>query len=220
MLEGVRCVVFDIDDTLYLERDYVRSGFRAVDVWVTETFSRKGFFDVAWRLFMEGKRGTVFNEALPAVGVEPKFEAVNEMVALYRGHQPAISLLPDAVRCLDRLRATGRALACLSDGPLASQQAKAAALGAGAWCDPIILTAAYGEGFGKPHPRGFVQISERVGVDAADCVYVADNPAKDFAGPKQLGWRTVRVRRAGSLHEIVPSKGDVDIEFKDLELLK
>src|SRR5207302_9076607 len=30
------CVVFDIDDTLYLERDYVRSGFRAVGTWAEQ----------------------------------------------------------------------------------------------------------------------------------------------------------------------------------------
>ena len=28
------CVVFDIDDTLYLERDYAFSGFEAVGRWV------------------------------------------------------------------------------------------------------------------------------------------------------------------------------------------
>ena len=30
----VRCVAFDLDDTLYLERDYVRSGFWAVGRWI------------------------------------------------------------------------------------------------------------------------------------------------------------------------------------------
>ena len=30
------CVVFDIDDTLYLERDYVLSGFAAVGPWARD----------------------------------------------------------------------------------------------------------------------------------------------------------------------------------------
>jgi hypothetical protein len=30
MVNGLAAVVFDIDDTLYLERDYVRSGFGVV----------------------------------------------------------------------------------------------------------------------------------------------------------------------------------------------
>ena len=30
----VHTVVFDLDDTLFAERDYVLSGFRAVDEWI------------------------------------------------------------------------------------------------------------------------------------------------------------------------------------------
>ena len=37
------CVVFDVDDTLYLERDYVRSGFRAVGVWASRWLGLSGF---------------------------------------------------------------------------------------------------------------------------------------------------------------------------------
>jgi putative hydrolase of the HAD superfamily len=47
-------------------------------------------------------------------------------------------------------------------------------------------------------------------------VYVADNPAKDFVAPRALGWATVRVRRAGSLHQRVESGPDVDREVTDL----
>jgi putative hydrolase of the HAD superfamily len=45
---------------------------------------------------------------------------------------------------------------------------------------------------------------------------VADNPAKDFAGPRSRGWRTVRVRREGSLHAAVASGDDVDAEINGL----
>ena len=35
-------IVFDLDDTLYLERDFVRSGFAAVDRWVSDRFAISG----------------------------------------------------------------------------------------------------------------------------------------------------------------------------------
>ena len=54
------------------------------------------------------------------------------------------------------------------------------------------------------------------GAAGADCTYVADNPGKDFAGPRSRGWRTVRVRRRLSLHEAIASGPDVDLELADL----
>jgi hypothetical protein len=37
------CAVFDIDDTLYLERDYVRSGFEAVGRWAVKWIQIEDF---------------------------------------------------------------------------------------------------------------------------------------------------------------------------------
>lgn len=216
MLEGVRCVVFDIDDTLYLERNYVRSGFRVVDRWVQVNLSRKGFFTIAWQLFEKGHRGRIFDEALAMISQAPDAAIVSAMVSEYRRHEPRIALSADAQECLDRFQVRRLRMACVSDGPLASQEAKARALGLDRWLDPIVLTARYGEGYGKPDPRGFVEICERLGCEGASCVYVADNPAKDFKAPRQLGWRTVRVCRSGSLHEAVPGGAYVDVELKDL----
>ncbi|MEZ5265540.1 MAG: hypothetical protein R2755_28010 [Acidimicrobiales bacterium] len=46
-------------------------------------------------------------------------------------------------------------LAVVTDGPLASQRAKARALSAERWADLVVCTAALGPGMGKPHPRAF-----------------------------------------------------------------
>jgi len=48
---------------------------------------------------------------------------------------------------------------------------------------------------------------------------VADNPAKNFVEPHQLRWRTVRVRRLGSLHSNTQSGGDIDAEIASLDNL-
>jgi hypothetical protein len=46
---------------------------------------------------------------------------------------------------------------------------------------------------------------------------VADNPMKDFIPPHERGWTTVRVRRAGSLHEDLDSGPDVQWELPSLD---
>ena len=52
----------------------------------------------------------------------------------------------------------------------------------------------------KPCPRGFERIREALGAPPAQCLYIGDNPAKDFRAPKALGWRTLGVRHPQGEH--------------------
>lgn len=210
-------MVFDIDDTLYLERDYVRSGLRAVGAWAQSALGVTDLAEQAWKAFESGVRGTIFDVALRSCGCESTPETIPQLVACYREHVPDIKLLDDARTCLDLLTLeAGVAVAVVTDGPLASQQAKARSLGLATWSKHVIFTEALGVGFTKPNPGAFELIERRLGVTGAQCAYVADNPAKDFAGPRRLGWTTIRVRRQGGLHCAADSGDDVDHEVADL----
>jgi hypothetical protein len=48
-----QCIVFDLDDTLYLERNYVHSGFRALGEWAKTSLGVPDFADRASRLLAE-----------------------------------------------------------------------------------------------------------------------------------------------------------------------
>ena len=187
-------IVFDLDDTLYLERDFVRSGFAAVDRWVSDRFAISGFFDRAWALFEAGRRGDVFDCALSELTIRVNPELVQHLVDIYRGHAPSIRLAPDAEEALAVLCPRRRA-ALLTDGLGTTQARKVEALGLAERLRPIIYTDELGSGMRKPHPQGFLAIQNEIGLAAHEFVYVADNPSKDFVAPRRLGWRTVRVRR-------------------------
>lgn len=210
-------VVFDVDDTLYLERDYVRSGFRAVAPMVQARWDVTGFAAVAWQLFLHGRRHDIFDCALSALGVTASKTDVDELVIAYRRHAPQISMRPDAADALRRLQAAGVAIAVITDGPAESQHAKVAALDLRAFCTTVILTDEWGPDFAKPHDRAFRSIMALY--PGGRWCYVGDNPAKDFSAPHALGWTTVRVRRLGGLHVNVSSGAAVDIEVRDLRTL-
>jgi glycosyltransferase involved in cell wall biosynthesis/FMN phosphatase YigB (HAD superfamily) len=212
---GRRLVVLDIDDTLYLERDYVRSGFDAVGAWARTELGVDDLGERAWAAFEAGTRRTIFDEALAGAGVEVTPDLVPRLVGIYRAHSPAIEMLADARQWLET---TGFhvTVAVVTDGPLASQQAKAEALLLTQWADLVVFTESLGPGRGKPHPAAFEHLERELGLRGGQCAYVADNPAKDFVAPHALGWRTVRVRRPGGLHAGVPSGGDVDAEITSL----
>lgn len=209
------CVTFDLDDTLYLERDYVRSGFDAVGLYVAERLRQRDFARRAWTLFEDGVRNRIFDEVLRSWGIEPAPDLIAELVECYRTHVPAIALADDARSCLERLHPLIR-LAIVSDGPLESQRAKVRALGVDQMTHVVVLTAELGPTHAKPSHTAFALVEEGTGIDATGCVYVGDNPAKDFRGPKERGWRTVRIRRRGGLHEAAPSGTDVDVELTEL----
>ena len=194
------CAVFDIDDTLYLERDYVRSGFEAVGAWAAKWIHVSDFADLCWRRFNAGRRRSIFNEALCESGTQPSAELVSALVEIYRTHRPSIALAADALEALNAISHSA-SIAVISDGPVSSQSRKAEALGLSSFAATILLTDIFGSEFRKPHPRAFEQIKHSY--PASVCVYIADNPLKDFAAPKKLGWMTVRVRRPDGLHYTV-----------------
>lgn len=195
----IRTLVLDLDDTLYPERDYVRSGFRAVDGWLREQRGREGFFAETWALFEAGRRGSIFDEAMEKLGVPEAAALVPQLVDVYRAHDPEIALFPDAVALLDW--AAGRhALAIVTDGYAAVQRRKLRALGLDRRFREIVVTDELGRGCWKPHPAAFERVMRRFGGAPDSFLYVGDNPRKDFLAPKQLGWRTARVRRAGGEH--------------------
>lgn len=216
-MANVRCVVLDIDDTLYLERDYVRSGFQACSQCFHDPTLQESFRQRAWAAFLAGRRGDIFNHVLKSLS-QP-LSMVPQLVSTYRKHSPTIKLLDDAEALLRRLHRE-LPIAVITDGPRESQRSKVTTLGLQQWCDAIVVTAELGDGYSKPHPRAFQYVARSFGLSGQECVYVADNPLKDFEAPHQLGWYTVRVRREGALHAAIPSGSDVDHEVQCLSHLE
>lgn len=205
------CVVFDIDDTLYLERDYVFSGFSAVGAWAAAWLGVPDFADRCRAAHENGRRGSIFNSVLADCGLLPKPELVSTLVAIYRTHTPAISLLPDAESALVSI-GKSYPIAVITDGPAISQSRKAEALGLSRFARPVLLTEIFGSDCCKPSPVAFREV-ERL-IPARRYVYIADNPLKDFTAPAMLGWRTIRIRRPGGLHYAVENS----VVKPDLEL--
>ena len=172
-LDGIEAVVFDLDDTLYSEKDYVRSGFAA---------AAPERADELWRAFLAGK--PAFDTVMP--------EQKEAALAVYRAHRPDIKLYPGVREMLLRIRAGGRKLGMITDGRPEGQRAKLAALGIEALFDRIIITDELGgPAFRKPCDRAFRLMQEALDVPFEGMVYVGDNVKKDFIAPEKLGMRSI-----------------------------
>jgi putative hydrolase of the HAD superfamily len=205
---AVQLVAFDLDDTLFPERDYVRSGYHAAAEHLRRTRRVvQRFEDFMWGLFLAGQTAKVFDaaDAHFELGLSPA--QITELVEVYRTHVPAIAPYPGLAPLLSLLRVRFR-LAVLSDGYLPAQRLKLEALKLGQFFDGVLFTEELGRDCWKPSPAGFTALAERLAVPAEACAYVADNPAKDFVAPNGLGWRTIQYLRPGQLHAAKPAPPD------------
>ncbi len=221
-MSAIKAVVFDLDDTLYAERQYAFSGFDAVAVKFEDMLGPKERAAARMReLFDTDQRHRVFDALLAEKGIAATPQRIQMMVAAYRAHAPRITLFPDADAALTRLRKTHK-LGLITDGPSVMQWAKIDALRLRDRFDAIIATDDLGLGFAKPHPRAFEQMVERLHVQHSECAYVADNPQKDFIAPRKFGWRTLELNRPGGIYQnaVAPSGGESDRMSTSLEELE
>ena len=199
-------LVFDLDDTLYPERDFVSSGFRSVSRWLEEGLGKHGFFEIAWKHFERGRRGDIFDISLAELGVPVSPHLLESMIGVYRTHDPSINLTG---QCRDVLRTLAGSfhIAILTDGFLITQQRKVRALGLDEMVELVVYTDAWGREFWKPSDRGFRVVEKFFGRESAAHTYIGDNPAKDFKAPNALGWRTIHLRGVGEYQAVQPAPG-------------
>ncbi|MCX5644796.1 MAG: HAD family hydrolase [Phycisphaerae bacterium] len=198
----ITTVILDLDDTLYDEIDFCRSGFRAAAQHVatlSDTHSADEVFATMWQSFITGDRGSTFNVALAALGISYDDAMIGRLVEIYRTHTPTLTLPPASRTTLESLK--GRyTLGLLTDGFLPTQRLKVRALGIERYFKAILYTEELGRQFWKPSPRGFEVLMERLEARADQTVYVADNETKDFIAPNRLGLLTIQLLRPSGLY--------------------
>lgn len=198
----IETVILDLDDTLYDEIDYCKSGFAAVAAHLAAlpgTPAKDPIFDTLSQKFSDGNRKKTFNAALDAVGIEYDDRLIRDLIHLYRNHTPNIALPADSRQVLDKL-STKYPLALLTDGFLPAQRLKVQALRIEEYFKTIVYTEQLGREFWKPSPAGFEKIMQTLNADPKSTTYVADNELKDFIAPNNLGITAIQLIRPNRIH--------------------
>ena len=197
-----QAIVFDMDDTLYPERDYVLSGFRAVAQWAENVMhtNKEQTYNELHTLFQQGVRRTTFNIWLEQHGI--KETRLSDCIDIYRSHIPDILPFPEVDDLLSRL-SKEKAIGLISDGYLEVQKKKWHALGLESYFDVVTFSDRWGRHYWKPNTKPFIHTQRTLSVE--HIVYIGDNPTKDFYGARQCGWGTIWLRRPYSEYvECVP----------------
>lgn len=195
-----KVIVFDLDDTLSKEIDYLESAYKEIANYAVQKCVE-----------CAGPVDELAVKAYDAMLVahhkgENVFEALNAYLGLstpvkvylnvYRNHKPTLRLKDDARACLDQLKAKGCVIGIISDGRSVQQRHKTEALGLDAWVqvEDYVISEEFGSE--KPSLANYEYFMKRY-PDAEGFVYVGDNLKKDFIAPNALGWETICLKDDG-----------------------
>jgi putative hydrolase of the HAD superfamily len=217
----VTAIIFDLDDTLYEEGDFFRSGFAVV----AHELERRGAgtsADIALLLehfhFAESRAG-VFQKLASRLKFPEQW--IPDLVERFRSHDPRISLAADTLDVLPRLRSQFR-IGCITDGWAAVQRRKLEALRVEPYLHGVVLTDELGRDYWKPHARAIHELRAALGGAPHPTIVVGDNPERDMAGARNAGLRSIRLRRRGGYFadkEFQQSECRADFEISDLRAL-
>lgn len=187
----IKGVIFDLDDTLYPEKEYVKSGYRAVSDYLGGKYEEQ-----LWSFF-ESKKFAI-DELLREL--ERKDE-INDAIAVYRNHKPDIYLYPGIEEMLKKLREKGIKIGIITDGRPEGQKNKIEALNLRSLVNDIIITDELGGiQFRKPCDIAFRIMQTRWRLNPGEIIYVGDNLDKDFQAPRQLGMKSVLIDNKAGLY--------------------
>lgn len=165
-------MIFDLDDTLYSEKQYVRSGYKKL----AKLLGDESLTERLWSYFEKGK--SAIDEVLNELGC---MKRKAECLEMYREHVPEITLYDGVTDLILELKSKGIKVGIITDGRVSRQKKKIQALGLDKLIDDIIITDSLGGvQFRKPCDIAFRIMMTKWRLNPADIVYVGDNPTKDF----------------------------------------
>lgn len=200
----LKAVVFDLDDTLYSEQSYVRSGFGAVARMLGQVLGEPGndLLGEMLTLLETHGRGRIFDLVLERRGCHDA-RLVARLVEAYRNHVPQIRLDPAVAGVLACLRGMELKLGVLTDGLHVMQRNKLKALGVPELVDVAICTDELGgTACWKPSPVGFQKVLQCLEVPADQVLFVGNDPIKDIEGARAVGMRAAHFAPVGT--SVVP----------------
>lgn len=213
----IECVIFDLDDTLYNERTYVESAMHNVAEYLSYKFglNNKEIYGRLINILDSEGRGHIFDMCIAEYGIDEK---VSKLVQVYRDTKPQLKLYEDGSKLIQVLKDRHIKTAIITDGCSKVQHNKITALNLDKIIDEIIVTDDY-ENAAKPSTIPYEMVLLRMhGMEADKCIYIGDNPRKDFAGARKAKMQTARIiRPVGDNMRLKAEEGfEADIIIHDL----
>lgn len=207
---------FDLDDTLHEFRKAsahaARSVFEAIQIIYPESTKTIDDLETTYREILRSKTANAFTDGrgsddyrrerffhlLEAHGHEPSFETLEQLLVVYRTSlRAALTLKAGALSLLKLLKARGKRVIIITEGPQDAQEWTVAELGLKPFIDILITT----NEIGKSKVDGlFSAVLVNNNIASGDLIYVGDNQQRDILPAQAAGIDTVLYDENSNCH--------------------
>lgn len=213
----INAVIFDLDNVLYDEREYIKAAYRNIARFISERYGseeeliyNKLLNDLQEKTSMYPR---LFNDLLLDLGLDQKL--LPDLLKIYSNTTLDLRLYSASERILAILKKQGIRLGLVTNGNPETQKNKVQLLQIEKYFDSIVYARDTVKD--KPDPEVYKVILRALCVKPEEAVFVGDNPYTDFCGAKQLGVKTVRLL-CGEYKDIKLAKyyeADITVETLD-----
>lgn len=180
--------VFDLDDTLFPEIDFLKSAYRHIAAQLKPTIGR----DIYEEMFSRYQaKENVFKWV---TGLDKNTTTTDWLLKEYREHAPTVALSEGTLAFINKVKALAIPTGLITDGRSITQRNKLRSLGIDSFFNDIIISEEFGSE--KPDERNYLFFQNKY--PGNDFYFFGDNTSKDFIVPAKLGWTTVCLKDTGS----------------------
>lgn len=193
----IKCVLYDMDNTLYNESSYFHGAFETIATHISAVFGIEKciVLQAIEQIFKEkgSLYGYLFDDVLERLGISYNDSFITELVNLFHSFEPTLVLYDDVPPTFQYLKMKKIRLGLISNGRAETQRRKVLSLN----LEPILDLTIFPEESGKekPNPYAFNLALDHFMINHDEAIYVGDNPFVDFSGAAKVGIHTVRIRR-------------------------
>ncbi len=170
--------VFDLDDTLIPEIDYLKSAFQ--EIALDTDPNNKSLYNEMYQWYQN--KENVFLQ------LQKRYQniSISDLKKRYRNHFPNFNPMSENRELLIEIKKKGHFLGLITDGFSVTQRNKIKALNIETLFDLIVISEEFGSE--KPNKDNY-SVFHQFGTN--ENYYIGDNVSKDFITPNALGWTTV-----------------------------
>jgi len=202
-----KILVFDLDDTIYKEIDYLISAYREISeklgLSLNGMISEKEIFNEMFSFYKSHKNP--FIEILKKYNINDIL--MTDLLMIYRTHKPKIELKPSTEKTLNYLKEKGYIMGIITDGRSIQQRNKIQSLDIEKYFENIIISEEIGTE--KPNLQNYIFFENTF--PNCEYIYIGDNLKKDFVSANKLGWTTICLLDNGK--NIHKQKFDLEKEY-------
>jgi putative hydrolase of the HAD superfamily len=190
-MKSKKIIVFDLDDTLFYEIEYLVSAYKYIAMILEEKYAISNVFPFMLQTYYDRKN--VFEEINKNYSLNIP---VSAYLSLYRNHIPDIHLDSKTQKVLSAfIQSNNIILGLLTDGREITQKNKINALGLDKYIQEENTVISESFGSEKPSLKNYLYFQQKY--ENNEFIYVGDNVNKDFIAPNHLNWKTICLLDSG-----------------------